>query len=446
MHTKHQYLPHLIATIGLLLAGEATAGVDLGKVDALLKAGKALEGYQLLAPEEFEMAGNIDYDYLLGIAALDSGKPDKASLALERVLAVNPNYVGARLDLARAYFALEDYERAKDEFKAVQTQNPPAVAQTVINQYLSAIDMKMNPKTTITGYAEGSLGYDTNINTLTSATQMTILGTTLLLDSATRSATDNYLTLGGGMEIKHPVKPGLSLFANFDAKKRVHFYKDTYNADSLDSKVGINIDDGPNVYRLSAQKGLYTLDDKFNRSLEAVAGEWRYTLNQRNMFSAFGQYGMLRYDTDKTGADLSASDIDLSILGLGWFHALDDQGKILLFASGYGGYENTVAETTRTDGDQVFWGVKLGGQISLMPDLAATGSIGLKDGSYDTVNSQIPDYRHDTTYDLTLGLNWKPMPNWVVRPQISYTRNDSNSLQNDYDRTDASITVRRDFK
>ena len=61
----------------------------------MLKADKTKDGYTLLAPYEDEMAGNVDYDYLLGIAALDSGQPDKASLALERVLAVNPNAAGA---------------------------------------------------------------------------------------------------------------------------------------------------------------------------------------------------------------------------------------------------------------------------------------------------------------------------------------------------------------
>jgi opacity protein-like surface antigen len=55
-------------------------------------------------------------------------------------------------------------------------------------------------------------------------------------------------------------------------------------------------------------------------------------------------------------------------------------------------------------------------------------------------------YRRDYQYDLTLGLSWNPVQNWAVRPQISYTRNDSNSGLNDYDRTDASVTVRRDFK
>lgn len=440
---------HLIASLGLLCSGIAIAAeFDLGKADALLKAGKARESYTLLAPHEYEMAGNVDYDYLLGIAALDSGKPDKASLALERVLAVNPDYVGARLDLARAYFALADYERAKTEFEAVQTQNPPPNAKIVIEQYLAAIDKKQNPATAVTGYLEGSLGYDTNVNTATAASQVFIplFGASLSLDNASLAARDNYLTLGGGLEISHPVKPGLSLFAGVDAKKRLNFFKDTFNTDSLDGRLGLNIDEGANTFRLSAQKGVYDIDDRLNRRLNAVSGEWRHTLNPRNIVSAFGQYGLLRYGHDKTGTDLSYNDVDQSVIGAGWLHALDDSGRNIVFASVYGGDENTVTETTRIDGDQKFWGIKLGGQKSLGENLEAVASVGVKEGSYVSRNLLILDYRRDSQYDLTLGLNWRPIQNWVVRPQIAYTRNDSNSGLNDYDRTDASVTVRREFK
>lgn len=452
MKKTHQYPVRLIAStllLWLLSCGIAFAAEpDLGKADALLKAGKAREGYNLLAPHEYEMAGNVDYDYLLGIAALDSGKPDKATLALERVLAANPDYVGARLDLARAYFALADYERAKTEFEAVQAQNPPPVAKSVIEQYLAAIDKKTNPSTTVTGYLEGSLGYDTNVNTSTATSQVFIplFGASLTLDSTSLAARDNYLTLGGGLEITHPVKAGLSLFAGVDAKKRLNFFKDTFNTDSLDGRVGLNIDEGANTFRLSAQKGVYAIDDKFNRSLEALSGEWRHTLNPRNILSVFGQYGMLRYDYDKSGNDLSYNDVDQSIVGLGWLHALDDYGKNIVFASIYGGDENTVTDTTRIDGDQKFWGVKLGGQKSLVENLEAVGSVGFKEGGYQSRNLLILDYRRDYQYDLTLGLNWRPLQNWTVRPQLSYTHNDSNSGLNDYDRTDASVTVRRDFK
>lgn len=447
--------PHparLIASMGLswlLCAGIAAAAeFDLGKASALLKAGKAQESYALLAPHEYEMAGDIDYDYLLGIAAIDSGNPDKASLALERVLAVNPNHAGARLDLARAYFALADYERAKAGFEAVQARNPPPAAKAVTEQYLAAIDRKLNPSATVTGYLEGTLGYDTNVNTSTATSQVFIpvFGASLALDSASVAARDNYLTLGGGLEITKPVKPGLSLFAGADAKKRMNFFKDAFNTDSLDSRVGLNIDEGASTFRLAAQKGVYDIDDKLNRRLNAVSGEWRHTLGPRNIVSVFGQYGLLRYGHDKTGADLSYNDVDQTVAGLGWLHTLDDYGRNILFASIYGGDENTAGETVRIDGDQRFWGLKLGGQKWLGENLDAFGSVGFKDGRYLSRNPLILDYRRDYQYDLTLGLNWRPAQNWVVRPQVSYTRNDSNSGLNDYDRTDAAITVRREFR
>lgn len=447
------HLVRLIASIGLLLwlfcYGIAIAAeLDLGKAGALLKAGKAKEGYALLAPHEYEMAGNVDYDYLLGIAALDSGNPDKASLALERVLAVNPDYVGARLDLARAYFALADYERAKTEFEAVQAQNPPPTAKTVIGQYLDAIDKKLNPSTTVTGYLEGTVGYDTNVNTATATSQVFIplFGASLILDGTSLAARDNYLTLGGGMEITHPVKAGLSLFAGLDAKKRLNFFKDTYNTDSLDGRVGLNIDEGTNAFRLAAQKGVYDIDDKLNRRLTAISGEWRHTLDPRNIIGVFGQYSLLRYGHDKTDNDLSYNDVHQTVTGLGWLHAFDDNGRNIVFASIYAGGEIAVTDPTRIDGDQKFGGIKLGGQKSLGENLEAVGSIGFKEGSYQSRNLLILDYRHDYQYDLTLGLNWRPVQNWVMRPQLTYTRNDSNSALNDYDRTDISVTVRRDFK
>ena len=48
--------------------------------NALVKAGKFTEAYQLLVTYQADYAGDTDYDYLLGIAALDSGKPDRKSV------------------------------------------------------------------------------------------------------------------------------------------------------------------------------------------------------------------------------------------------------------------------------------------------------------------------------------------------------------------------------
>ena len=89
---------------------------DLTKAGALIKAGKAAEALKLLAPHEDAQAGNTAFDYLHGVAALEAGDAARATVALERVLIVDPNHMGARVDLGRAYLALGDTARARNEF------------------------------------------------------------------------------------------------------------------------------------------------------------------------------------------------------------------------------------------------------------------------------------------------------------------------------------------
>src|SRR5665647_1749441 len=96
--------------------------------------------YELLMPLQSERAGDPEYDYLLGLAALDNGKPSEAVFALERVLAVNPNHAQARAEIARAYFALGERQTAKQEFESVQKMGVPVGAEPMIQKFLDAIE------------------------------------------------------------------------------------------------------------------------------------------------------------------------------------------------------------------------------------------------------------------------------------------------------------------
>jgi len=91
--------------------------------------GALCDAYQLLEPHEDRLAGDIKFDYLLARSALETGRPSKASFIYERILAQEPNYVGVRLEMGRAYLALGDYARAKLEFETVMRfENLPARA------------------------------------------------------------------------------------------------------------------------------------------------------------------------------------------------------------------------------------------------------------------------------------------------------------------------------
>ncbi|MFA5241029.1 MAG: porin family protein [Sulfuricella sp.] len=439
----------LIIGITLYSASHAMAAPpDMIKAQSLMAAGRAGDAYALLAPAEFEMAGKVDYDYLLGTAALDSGRPDKATLAFERVLAVNPSHYGARLDLARAYYALGDHERAGTEFGQIMKQNPPVLARTIIEQYLAAIENHLNPQTRFTGYVEAAFGHDTNVNVASSNSTMyiPIFGASFSLVSSNQATQDNYMSFGGGGEVTIPVRQGLSLFAGLEGKKRENFEQNGYNTSSIDGRIGMNIGADKNVLRLALQKGGFYLDDHYNRDTTGLTGEWRHIPDPRNQFSIFGQYAQLRYDRDKLGNDLSSNDVDQTIIGGGWLHALDEGGSSVLFGSLYAGSEHAVEQIQRIDGDQDFAGFRAGGQTRLNDSSSVFASAGYKYGSYSRRNLLFLDYRRDHQYDLNIGLNWVPVRNWTVRPQISYTRNESTIAMNDYDRTDISATVRHDFK
>lgn len=118
----------------------------LDKADALLKAGKPAEAYDLLEPKEAAYSGDADYGYKLGVAALDSDKPDRAAIALERALSVDPDFSGARLELARAYFATGKYDLARNQFEMVLARNPPEEVKGVVQKYLAAIQERHTAK------------------------------------------------------------------------------------------------------------------------------------------------------------------------------------------------------------------------------------------------------------------------------------------------------------
>src|SRR3990172_10272519 len=86
------------ALVGLLWLGVATSALADKVTDQarkLLEQRNAKAAYDLLLPLQSQRAGEIEYDYFLGVAALDAGDPQQAVFALERVLAVNPHFLQA---------------------------------------------------------------------------------------------------------------------------------------------------------------------------------------------------------------------------------------------------------------------------------------------------------------------------------------------------------------
>ena len=76
--------------------------LTLALASTSLGAGQAESAYGLLKPLETDRAGEPDFDFALGRAAIDSGRIAEAIFALQRVVDTQPENSPARAELWRA--------------------------------------------------------------------------------------------------------------------------------------------------------------------------------------------------------------------------------------------------------------------------------------------------------------------------------------------------------
>ncbi len=432
--------------------------------EGMMKNGKPADAYALLEPLEFERSGEVRFDYLLGIAALDSGKPDKATLAFERVLAVDPNFAGARLDMARAYYQLGDLPRAQTEFQEVLKQNPPEAARITIQKYLDAIAAAEQAKQTrISGYVEGTVGHDSNIansstQTFTFAPASPWIGFfpgNQLPPAAKLSGT--YEGINAGAEISRNLNSNWGVFAGADLHQHGNMTQTAYDTVSTDARLGAIYAEEQNAYKLTLSGGQYYTANSMRRDSAGLSAEWQHVFSPANQMSAFAQYGQNRaagvQPTSPTTDARIEGDTDQVVAGAGWVHIMAD-GKQALFGSIYAGKERDVHDALpiclpnggRTDGKKRFEGLRVGGQAVFNEQLDGIASLGWQSAHYGNQNNLIMDYRNEQLYDLTVAANWRLDKLWSVKPQIVFSRKNSNISLYSFDRTDVSLTIRRDFR
>lgn len=430
----------------LALPAFALDPAGLAQAERLVRTGQAAQAYAALAPEQFSQAGNPEFDYLFGLAALETGQASTATLAFERVLAVVPNHGAARLDMGRAYAALGDIPRARQEFALALALNPPPAARATIARYQADMDAReQSPATRLTAYAEAGLGSDGNVTQGPGSSTLFLpaFGVNFALSASNQKAQDEFSQASAGADLKHRLSDTVALYGGVDSKWRNYNQLSSFNSGSTDLRGGVQWQAGPNTWRAGVGYNDYRLDSQAYRAITSFGGEFQHALTERQQWMAFGQYAQVRYDQ----ASQASNDVNQWVLGAGWVRQLATAWPAMLSLSAYIGNETEADRARpRTDGDKDFIGLRAGGQISLRPDLDAYATAGIQTGTYQRANSLYLQQRTDDVYELTLGSVWRFAPAWSFKPQISWTRNQSNLSINDYQRHELSLLVRRDFQ
>jgi outer membrane protein len=426
---------------------------DMQDARALIKNERAADAYALLQPYEFEHSGEEPYDYLLGIAALDSGKPDKATFALERVLAINPGSAAARMEMARAYYQLGDLPRAKTEFLAVLKQNPSATARANIEHYLDEIAARDGSRPArFSAYIEATVGRDSNVNNSTSQSQIYVdaISSSATLDPSNIQNADNYHALAAGGEVLYRGNSNWGLYAGADVRQRSYISQKDFNAVNIDARLGIILSGADSRLRLGINDGQLALNNTPNRQARGIHAEWSQTLSQTDTLKLGGQYLQYRFSS----ASMQQNDYDLQALSLGWQHLLNE-GKASTLLSLYQGQEKDVStllnppaspDGGRTDGAKNFSGLRMGAQAQVSNATTVYAQAGMQQGTYSKTNYWFQRQRLDRFYDLTVGAQWNWRKFWSMRTQLNYALNESNIEIYGFNRTDVSLSVRRDFR
>ena len=421
----------------------STADALTDRARQLLAKGQAKEAYQLLLPQESARAGDPEFDYLLGIAAIDAGEAERGVFALERVLSVQPNNHVARAEIARAYLALGEKDSARREFEAVRAQSIPPQAKQNIDRFLAAITAAET--TRISGHLELGVGYDTNVNAATSSADVTIPiavpvigGLTLTLDPLSREREDTFALLSGGVNFTHKLSPAWSAVGNAGGTVRMHSDETQFDQVSIDGSAGARWSRDKNAITVAAQLQSFQLDYARYRETTGMVAQWQHTYDEHRQATVFGQFARLHYPTQ------SIRDADRRVIGAAYGRVFTGAYSPVLFISGYVGQEEERASGVPHLGHEL-WGLRAGGQFRLGLGWSLFGSASFEQRTYGGIEPFFLETREDRQTDLSAGLSYLLRPNTTLIGQLSYTDNNSNLVINAFDRTQALVSVRFNF-
>lgn len=458
MHPASRQLPRAAILAALLFSLPVFADPKvIQSAQRLLAAGNAKQAYAELSAVADKLAGNLEFDYLLGVAALDSGKIDEAIIAFERVLAVNPNHAGAKLDLARAYYTSGAFDLAEATFENLKLSNPPPLALQSINRYLAAIqERKKLTRSGMVGYGELSLGYDTNLTGVPGDFSNAVLnafglpGVDPTGNSVKRKAP--FVGAQGGIDYFKPLSRGFSLFAGLEGRGRAYRKESDFNLVSGEARFGTTLNQGPQQWRLSTNVSQFRQEGQApgepkptnDRNAAGLALDWRLALDQRNQVGAAIQVSRQRFP------DNNLEDFDQVLVSASWLRSFEAKGVPLLYLTAF--HARDEADNKLPDGiadkSKRISALRSYLQYSLTPNLQLFNGLGFterKDQSPFARATQV-EYGRDRMADLSLGFNWKFQPSCTLRAQWLYSRNDSNIAIYDYTRSEISSAVRCDFQ
>ena len=432
----------LVAAAAGLLAtaapGFAQGEDPLVAARAAQAAGQAGRAYELLGPLADTRAGDPEFDYALGLAAIDSRRPSEAIVALQRVLAVQPNNGPARAELARAYAAIGDIDTARAEFDTVV--GDPSIPDPVRQRFTRLVrdfDRQIaGGADELTGFFDVEGGWDSNINAATDQTSILLPAFAFLgpaaLNGAAVERDEPFVQVQGGLSGSTAIRRQTRAFGSVLGNWREHLRSSF--VDQLSGIVTTGVAHtlaSRDVLSLAGQAQVFLLDGEGYQSSVGAVGRYTKRLTDGAALSLSAQYFRLNYDNQPLrDADRFAGSVVYT-------------GRTIYAGAGGG------REDTRRAGAEhfsfTFANGQVGAEMPVSARVSVQGGASVEYRDHDGADPLFLTGREDVRLDLSLGLRVLLAEHVSVRPRVTYTRNESNLALYDYGRWTAGIGLRFEF-
>ncbi|MFA7441650.1 MAG: tetratricopeptide repeat protein [Sphingomonadaceae bacterium] len=430
----------LSAGLAAVLASPAQAEVDplVRQALDLHSNGRAGEAYGLLALQEDARSADPDYNYILGLAAADSGRAAEAILAFQRVLAVQPDHAQARAELARVYAMAGDIDTAREQFDTVVSDpSLPDPVRQRFDRIVRDYDRQIaGGGSSVSGFVDVSGGYDSNINGATDADAIVIPlfagfgpGT---LGPAAREQDKGFYEVQAGVSGVTAVSRQTRLFASLLGNWRDNIDSRAFDQAAITGTAGLGHTlANRDVLSFSLQGQQFWFGQRSFRQSVGGIGQYTKRLKNGEALSFSGEFFRLNFDNDPL------RDADRYSVGISY-------AARTMILSLSGGHE----ETRRAAGDHLSYDyarLNVAVEQPIGTGLAVVAGIGGQLRRHDAADPLFLAQRKDEQVDLSLGLKVRLTDNLYARPRVTYTRNWSNFALYDYERATVSLGIRHEF-
>ncbi|MDR9468501.1 MAG: tetratricopeptide repeat protein [Marinospirillum sp.] len=393
-----------------------------------IRQGQAEQVYQRMQEVEGEFAGQADYDYAFGLAALRSGRAAEATWSLERVILVESRHYRAKLALAEAYMDMGRYNQAQrllDEVKSAKTSSSIVSTTQRLQERLENL---RNPRFwAVNTHAIVGLGYDSNVSS-SPASDIFYNGQEYALEEDPSVFSE--LTLRQRLDYTPDEAWRFSAGYRFrDSRpyQESEFTRQRFQVD-LESRYQ------QNNWQISAQPAFV----KGWRDSEGEIQEARLGLNGRismqgHTLLGFGSLTNLSYE--QSPAD--NNDGQFYLLGGGWVS--QPAGSALPLTLVLTGYYLSTDQPDSTVGDFSGPGANANFIYQFNGKLRFSAKAGWSNRSYSSS-------RNDNQLTAGLNANYQLNPQWRIEPEINFTNMSSDSEIAEHNRLTAKVSVRYDFQ